>query len=60
MVECRGGGTVFCYRLIAKDTIEEKMLELQMKKKELSDNLISSDSAALRTLTEAEIDELLS
>lgn len=51
---------VFCYRLIAKDTIEEKMLELQMKKKELSDNLISSDSAALRTLTEAEIDELLS
>ena len=50
---------VFCYRLIAKDTIEEKILKLQNMKKELSSALITSDGTALKTLTEDEIEELL-
>ena len=50
---------VFCYRLIAKNTIEEKILELQNKKKELSSALITSDGTALKTLTEDEIRGLL-
>ncbi len=50
---------VFCYRLIAKGTIEEKMLELQNKKKELSSALITSDGMMLKFLSEEEITSLL-
>ncbi|MFC1467630.1 DEAD/DEAH box helicase [Verrucomicrobiota bacterium] len=51
--------TVFTYRLIAKNTIEEKILELQQHKKELVDQVISSDDSALKKLTESDIDHLL-
>lgn len=51
--------TVFTYRLIAKNTIEEKILELQQHKKELVDQVISSDGSALKKLTESDIDHLL-
>ena len=51
---------VFCYRLIAKGTIEEKILELQEKKRELSNALISSDGVALKSLSEEEIKEIFS
>lgn len=50
---------VFCYRLISRGTIEEKMLELQAKKQKLSSSLISSNGDALKNLTEDEIRELL-
>ena len=50
---------VFCYRLISRGTIEEKMLELQARKQKLSSSLISSDGDALKNLTEDEIRELL-
>jgi SNF2-related protein len=49
-------------KLIAKGTIEEKILELQKKKKQLSDNLIEkSDSSniELSQLTEEDIKNLL-
>ena len=51
--------TVFTYRLIAKNTIEEKILELQKHKKELVDQVISTDENAMKKLTEADIDHLL-
>ncbi len=51
--------TVFTYRLIAKNTIEEKILELQQHKKELVDQVISTDENAMKKLTEADIDHLL-
>ena len=50
---------VFCYRLIAKDTIEEKMLELQEKKSELASSLLQNDQAGVKKLTEADLDALL-
>ena len=49
-------------KLIAKGTIEEKILELQKKKKQLSDNLIEkSDSSniELSQLTEEDIKNLI-
>jgi len=51
--------TVFTYRLIAKDTIEEKIMKLQQHKKELIDSVVSSDGAALKRLSEEDIDYLL-
>jgi len=51
--------TVFTYRLIAKDTIEEKIMALQQRKRELVDQIVSSDGAALKVLTEADIEHLL-
>ena len=50
---------VFCYRLIARGTIEEKILELQRMKSELSSALITSDGAALKCLSAEEIEALL-
>ncbi|NCD34305.1 MAG: DEAD/DEAH box helicase [Spartobacteria bacterium] len=50
---------VFTYKLIARNTIEEKILELQLKKKEMFDQIISSDSGALKSLTESDIDQIL-
>ncbi|MBL7115968.1 MAG: DEAD/DEAH box helicase family protein [Kiritimatiellae bacterium] len=51
--------TVFTYKLIAKDSIEEKIVELQTRKKQLFDSIISSDGVALKSLTEQDIDDIL-
>ncbi|HKL58089.1 MAG TPA: DEAD/DEAH box helicase [Sphaerochaeta sp.] len=50
---------VFCYRLIAKDTIEEKILELQQRKANLVASLLTSDSNAVKSLSEQDIEMLL-
>lgn len=51
--------TVFTYRLIARNTIEEKIQALQQQKKDLVDQIISSDGAALKSLSATDIDHLL-
>lgn len=51
--------TVFSYKLITKGTIEEKILKLQEEKSRLFDNLISSDSATVKTLSEKDIEYIL-
>ena len=50
---------VFCYRLIARHTIEEKILELQQKKADLFGSIIAADSQQMKKLTEEDIDYLL-
>lgn len=50
---------VFAYRLIARGTIEEKMLLLQRQKAELLSSLITSDAEAYKSLDEGDIDYLL-
>ncbi|NCC63607.1 MAG: DEAD/DEAH box helicase [Spirochaetia bacterium] len=50
---------VFCYRMIAKDTIEEKILELQQRKADLASSLLSSDSNAVKALSEEDLEQLL-
>ncbi|MNV77856.1 RNA polymerase-associated protein RapA [compost metagenome] len=47
-------------RLVAQGTVEEKMFELQQKKKTLIDEVVKSGGESLTSLTEQEIRELLS
>jgi SNF2 family DNA or RNA helicase len=51
---------VFAYRLIARDTVEEKVLELQNTKRELASAIISADNSPLRNLKREDIELLLS
>lgn len=51
---------IFAYRLICKDTIEEKMLILQERKRALASDLVSEDSAFLKKLTQDDIAFLFS
>jgi SNF2 family DNA or RNA helicase len=51
--------TVSVYRLITKDTVEEKILQLSEKKRELVSNVLSSDGP-MRGLTKADVDDLFS
>lgn len=51
--------SVFCYRLIARGTIEEKILELHSKKKALFDNLFTSGNSKNSQLSLEDIDYLL-
>lgn len=51
---------IFAYRLICKDTIEEKMLILQERKRALANELVADDNAFLKRLTREDIAYLLS
>ncbi len=50
---------VHCYRLICKNTIEEKILELQKKKQKLFESIVSKDQGAVKHLTMSDIDFIL-
>ncbi|TLS50811.1 DEAD/DEAH box helicase [Paenibacillus antri] len=47
-------------RLVAGDTLEEKIYELQQRKKHLIDDVVQAGPAAFGSLSEAELRELLS
>jgi SNF2 family DNA or RNA helicase len=51
--------TVFSYKLITKNTIEEKILKLQELKTDLFNQIISSDDTSIKSLTESDIDFIL-
>ena len=51
---------VFAYRLIAKDTVEEKVLALQETKRKLADSIIGEDNSLIRDLTRDDLALLLS
>jgi SNF2 family DNA or RNA helicase len=46
---------VFCYRLIAKDTIEERIMELQKRKTDLAGALLSDDAGILKSLSPEDV-----
>jgi superfamily II DNA or RNA helicase len=50
---------VVAYRLIARDTVEEKILELQAQKRELAESILSEDNSVLRKLEMADLELLL-
>jgi SNF2 family DNA or RNA helicase len=52
--------TVFAYRLIAKDTIEERVAELQKSKRRLAESILTEDAGLLQTLKREDIELLLS
>jgi hypothetical protein len=51
---------VFAYRLIARDTVEEKVLQLQKTKRELADAILSEDNSLIRDLKREDLELLLS
>lgn len=51
---------VFAYRLIARDTVEEKILELQRDKKKLADAIITADNSLISSLSAEDLQWLLS
>jgi SNF2 family DNA or RNA helicase len=51
--------TVMVYRLVAKDTIEQKVMELKARKKELFESVVGGEALAAAELTADEIRGLL-
>lgn len=52
---------VFAYRLICRDTVEEKILELQKQKRELAETILEADAGSpLKDMTSDDLELLLS
>lgn len=50
---------VFAYKMICKDSVEEKILQLQERKQKLADDLIQEDAGFVKSLTRDDVDFLL-
>ena len=50
----------FAYRMICKDTVEDKILKLQEKKRALAADLITDDSGFVKNLTREDLEYLFS
>ncbi len=51
---------VFAYRLITKETVEEKVLQLQQSKRELASAIIGEDNSLIRGMKREDLELLLS
>jgi non-specific serine/threonine protein kinase len=51
---------IFAYRMICKDTIEDKILQLQEKKRVLARDLIADDEGFVKALTRQDVEYLFS
>jgi superfamily II DNA or RNA helicase len=51
---------VMAYRLIARDTVEEKVLELQQSKRALADAILTEDMSLIRGIAREDLEALLS
>ncbi len=51
---------VFAYRLIARDTVEEKVLALQQEKRRLADAILGADKSLIGELRPEDLEILLS
>ena len=51
---------VFAYKMICKNTVEEKIVELQQRKKQLANELVTEDSGFVKKLSKEDIEFLLS
>lgn len=52
--------SVFAYKIICKDSIEEKIIQLQQRKKQLAEELVGEDDGFIKTLCEEDIAFLFS
>jgi SNF2 family DNA or RNA helicase len=50
---------VTAYKLIARDTVEEKIVKLQARKRSASEGVIGSEEPLMSGLTTADLEELL-
>ena len=51
---------IFAYRMICKDTIEDKILKLQEKKRALAKDLIADDATFVKSLSKEDVEYLFS
>jgi non-specific serine/threonine protein kinase len=51
---------IFAYRMICKDTIEDKILQLQEKKRSLAKELIADDATFVKALSREDVEYLFS
>jgi SNF2 family DNA or RNA helicase len=51
---------VFAYRLISRDTVEDKIVTLQQRKRALAESIVAQDSSVMRQLTAADLELLIS
>jgi superfamily II DNA or RNA helicase len=51
---------IFAYRMICKDTVEDKILSLQEKKRALAADLITDDAGFVKNLTKEDLEYLFS
>jgi non-specific serine/threonine protein kinase len=51
---------VFVYKFITKDSVEEKILNLQSKKKKMVENILTTETGVFKDLTKDDIELLLS
>ncbi|MBI5858375.1 MAG: SNF2 helicase associated domain-containing protein [Sphingobacteriales bacterium] len=51
---------IFAYRMICRDTIEDKILQLQEKKRALAKDIISDDATFVKALTREDVEYLFS
>ena len=51
---------IFAYRMICIDTIEDKIIQLQERKRKLASELISDDANFVKALTKADVEYLFS
>ncbi len=51
---------IFAYRMICKDTIEDKILQLQDRKRALAKELIADDATFVKSLTREDVEYLFS
>ncbi len=51
---------IMAYRMICKDTIEDKILQLQERKRSLAKDLIADDEGFVKSLTRADVEYLFS
>jgi non-specific serine/threonine protein kinase len=52
--------SIFAYRMICKDTVEDKILKLQEKKRSLAKDLITDDDGFVKSLTKEDVEYLFS
>jgi non-specific serine/threonine protein kinase len=49
---------VFVYRLVVRDSVEEKILQLQERKRDLVDQLIATEGSVFKALTREDVELL--
>lgn len=51
---------VFAYRMICEDTVEQRIIELQQRKRKLADAIVGGQQNLMQSLTRDDIEQLLS
>jgi non-specific serine/threonine protein kinase len=51
---------IFAYKMICKDTVEEKIIQLQQRKKQLANELVTEDAGFIKKLKKEDVEFLFS